>query len=116
MQPAQWQGADDAALWMVTEAAELGLEVPPGAQALELEVLTLPGTGQRLRVALGEARVESLDEGVERLRLPVAAGPARLRVESNRMVGMAEAGLEGDGALGGALLRLHYLADDGPEP
>ena len=99
-----WKNAEGAALWLAVETATLGIPQPLGAGAVEVTVLAL--AGQKLRLRVGAAVVESSGaEGPERLRLPLEPDmETRLTVETTALQEK-----EGMGPLGGAILGLFFM-------
>ena len=113
---ADWE-ASDGALWLAAERGSLALPAPPSpADRLVVTVLTLPGTGQRLRLGVGSRWVEGAAEtGPTELRVPLGrlapSAAVRMSIATNGLVGAETLGLGTGGLLGGAIVRLAFEAD-----
>jgi len=107
--PELWHGADGEGLWLGANAGRLHLPRPgPGPLRLVAQVLTLPGTGQRLELRAGGAAARSgAPEGPQTLVLEPCEGSGgglTLEVATNLLIDARLVGLESGELLGGAIL------------
>ena len=117
---AEWHPPSEGALWLAGQRGALAIRCDPArTSALELTLLTVPQTGQRLVVDAGSAAAESVEGGRETVILvlpePAAEQPAggllALTFTSNLLVNLGMLSGEADPAmLGGAAVRIAFVA------
>ena len=117
---AEWHPPSEGALWLAGHRGTLAIRCDPArTRALELTVLTVPETDQRLVVDAGINAAELADGGRETICLPLpepaADGPAdgllALTFTSNLLVNLGMLSGEADPAmLGGAVVRIAFVA------